>query len=267
MKRLVYSALGRALLVSGRARRAMGNRAAVAVFHRVDDRFPGNPLTVSQREFRQYCDVFRRHFDVISVAELLDRLASGRSVGGAVAITFDDGYLDNHRIAAEELERAGLPACFFICTGFIGSDTQARWDVRDGATSEWMTWDDVRDLARRGFEIGAHTVSHPDLGRIAAAEAEREIGESRERLERELGTGVDLFCYPFGNRQQLSNINRDVVRRSGVRCCFSCYGGTVSPGDDPFELERAPISLWHRTPSQYVYELVAGEARGRAASA
>lgn len=265
MKRALYDGLGRLLYPLGLAAPGMGSKAAVAVFHRIDDRYPGNPITAGRAEFRAYCEFFARYFDVITVTELLDRMAQGRPIGGTLAITFDDGYLDNHAVAAEELDRRGLPACFFICTGFIGSNRSAPWDEKAGIRSEWMQWDDVRDLARRGFEIGAHTVTHPDLGVIGPAEAEREVADSRARLEAEIGRPVDLFCYPFGGPAQLSEPNREVIRRLGMRCCFSCYGGTIHAGDDPLRLERAPISPWHRTPHQYGFELLASIVRGRVA--
>ena len=56
------------LLYGSRLHRALWkNRAAIVIFHRVDDRYPGDPITCSFQEFCRYCDFFQRHFIVVSL--------------------------------------------------------------------------------------------------------------------------------------------------------------------------------------------------------
>lgn len=226
------------------------------LFHRVDDRLKGNPVSCTREAFEQYCLFFRRHFHVVPLPELLHRLKAGEEVGGLLAITFDDGYRDNYTIAAPVLQRLGMPACFFVSTGLIGSDVRPWWDEEYGARSEWMGWADVRALRAAGFDIGAHTETHPDLGVVRGEEALREIQGSRTRLEEELGECVQLFSYPYGRPHQLSEENRERVRDSGFSCCFSAHGGTVAVGDDPFRLRRVAVTPWHRSPEQFGFELL-----------
>lgn len=256
MRRRVYDLAGTLGFAMGANRLLLRNRAVAVVFHRVDDRYPGNPITVTEAEFREYCDFFERYFSVVPLSELVARLRAGRSIGRLLSITFDDGYLDNHRFAAAELERRGLPACFFITTGFIGSDRSPRWDAERGIRSEWMDWERVTDLASRGFEIGAHTVDHPDLGQIPPDEARREAAESRRVLEERIGAPIPHFCYPFGRTWHISEANRQVIRDLGFATCFASYGGTIRPGDDPYRLRRAPVHPWHRGPGQHGLELL-----------
>src|SRR5207302_3909591 len=108
-------------------------------------------------------------------------------------ITFDDGYLDNWSIAAPELTCRGLPACFFVATGFIGSDRSASWDSARGVRSAWMSWDHIRDLQKSGFELGAHTISHVNLGASDPATALSEITGSKTQLESETQSTVRHF--------------------------------------------------------------------------
>jgi peptidoglycan/xylan/chitin deacetylase (PgdA/CDA1 family) len=253
-KRKVKDFLGRLVYATGLHWKLMRNRAVIVVFHRVAER--GDELSRTTRSFRAFCDFFQTYFKVVSVSELLAKLARGEDLRGHLAITFDDGYRDNKAVAAEELKKRGLPACFFLATGFIGTDHVPWWDAEAGIQSEWMTWDDVRALRRDGFEVGAHTVHHVDLGKVNGEEAQREIEESKTRLEAELGEKIALFAYPFGHVDQCTEENRQRVRQLGLRSCMSSYGGLVTPGQDPFTLKRTPISDWYLTPFQFGFEVL-----------
>ena len=61
----------------------------------------------------------QRHFNVIPLDEAIDALQSRTLPARSLAITFDDGYADNQQIAAPILRKLGLPATFFIATGYL----------------------------------------------------------------------------------------------------------------------------------------------------
>ena len=86
-----------------------------------------------------------------------EKLERGLEPNRELAITFDDGYRDNYDNAMPVLEKLSLPATFFVVSQWIGTDVVPRWDERRGVRHPWMTWDQVRSLHRKGFEIGAHT--------------------------------------------------------------------------------------------------------------
>jgi peptidoglycan/xylan/chitin deacetylase (PgdA/CDA1 family) len=113
----------------------------------------------------------------------------------------------------------------------------------------------VRALDLEGFEVGAHTVNHIDMGKVDRSTAEQEVNESKHRLEAELAKPVPLFAYPYGGLAQMNEENREVVRAAGFRCCLSAYGGDVVPGDDPFYVMRQPISPWYLSPYQFGFEV------------
>ena len=157
------------------------------------------------------------------------------------------------------LAEHGLPACFFVGTEFIGSQRQPWWDEELAIRAEWMTWEQLRSLHAQGFEIGAHTMNHVDLGKpLDGDRAFEEIMGSRQRLEKELGTRIDYFSYPYGRRDQMTDENREAVRRAGLLCCLSAYGGDVKVGDDPHYLQRSPISSWHRSPYEFGFDSLFG---------
>src|SRR6185295_12751732 len=70
----------------------------------------------------------------------------------------------------------------------LGGDERALCDEL------YMAWDDVRELARGGVEIGGHTKSHEILSRLDAGAAEAEVREGREAIERRLDLGSRSFA-------------------------------------------------------------------------
>jgi peptidoglycan/xylan/chitin deacetylase (PgdA/CDA1 family) len=106
-----------------------------------------------------------------------------------------------------------------------------------------------------GFDVGAHTRSHVDLGAVSERVAKAEILGARLELQNELAAPVDLFAYPYGRRQNLDNGGRDLVKAAGFRCCCSSFGGLNASGSDPFHLRRVPISPWYATPQQFGLEV------------
>lgn len=252
-RRKAKSMLGRLLFASGRYRSAFEGRALVTCFHSVASN--GSALSCTAQEFAAYCDFLKRYFDVIDLGELLDRLESGASVGGAAVITFDDGYLDNATVAAPILQARGLPATFFLATGFIGTKHQAWWDAEAGVTSEWMSWEHAVTLRDAGFSIGAHTRNHVDLGSVSAEVATAEVIASVADISAALGEAPTLFAYPFGGRDNITDDVRDAVRAAGLRCCPSSFGGLVTGASDPYTLRRVPVTTWYQSPYQLGFEV------------
>ncbi len=104
-------------------------RLSVLVFHRVlrepDPIFPGE---VDERTFDAVCVWLRTWFNVLALDVAATRLADASLPPRAAAITFDDGYADNHDVALPILRKHGLPATFFIASGFVDGG----WMWNDG---------------------------------------------------------------------------------------------------------------------------------------
>jgi peptidoglycan/xylan/chitin deacetylase (PgdA/CDA1 family) len=102
------------------SRGAAEGRLSVLIFHRVlaepDVLFPGEP---DASRFEAQMGWMRRWFNVVELGAAVRWLQEGRLPERALAITFDDGYADNCTVALPILQRLGLPATFFIATGFL----------------------------------------------------------------------------------------------------------------------------------------------------
>jgi peptidoglycan/xylan/chitin deacetylase (PgdA/CDA1 family) len=262
--RKLKTILGRIAGAAGVDARAFRSTMVIAAFHRVNDRLATDGLTCSSAKFEAFCRFFRKHARVVALSEQVAGCRQGKDMSGTVSITLDDGYLDNFENAARILRSLQLPATFFITTGFIGSRVIAPWDAHLQQQPGWMTWDHVRSLVSQGFEIGSHTHTHIDMARVDRETIRGELEVSKQRIQQELGSSVQLFAYPFGGPEHISDDARALVLDAGFSCCVSSYGGVNGVGASPYHLKRIPIAgEWFTTPEQFGFEFALGRALGR----
>jgi peptidoglycan/xylan/chitin deacetylase (PgdA/CDA1 family) len=111
----------------------------------------------------------------------------------------------------------------------------------------FMTKDELRLLAEDGqVEVGAHTVTHPDLALLPAAEQKNEIVAGKKRLEELTGLQVESFSYPYGTRGNYSGETIRLVKEAGFVCACSNFAGAVRPGADRYQLPRMLVRNWTR---------------------
>ena len=163
-----------------------------------------------------------------------------------VSLTFDDGHA-SHDDLLVPLQSHGMAGTFYVNSGKVGS------------SSYYMSWDDVRSLAGGGNEIAGHTTTHARLGRLSAAEAEREICGDRQALAAQ-GHAAVSFAYPYGD---VNATLETLVQRCGYTSgralggvksgtvCRSCpYAETVPPRN-PYAVR----TLRYLTPTTTLAEL------------
>jgi peptidoglycan/xylan/chitin deacetylase (PgdA/CDA1 family) len=224
-------------LARWRGRRFM----AILLFHRVTDAIPEDGLTVGVARFRRICAFLRRGFHVVPLSEIFKILRLGLPIPPrTLAVTFDDCYRDN-LAAARILAEHELPAAFFLPTAYVGADHVFPWDRRLGVRLPNLTWDEVRELARLGFEVGSHSATHPDMGVISAEQARRELDVSRAVLEGQLGRPVRWFAYPYGGVRNFRPELLPLVEEAGYEGCLSGFGGFIYAGRDARILPREAV--------------------------
>jgi len=221
--------------------RALGQPfLAILLFHRVTDAIPEDGLTVGTRRFRNMCRMLRRGFNVVPLAEVFRILKTKAPVPRrTVAITFDDCYRDN-LFAARVLSEFQLPACFFMPTSFVGTDTVFNWDM-DLPRLPNLTWNEVREMADMGFEIGSHTATHANLAAIPVDQMRRELVESKQTLQDRLDREVRWLAYPFGGKNNFRLDRLPLVHEAGYEGCLSGYGRFVFPHLDEPIVPRVPV--------------------------
>jgi len=96
------------------------NKLLIIAYHRVlDIPDPIQKQIVDKIQFDWQMETLNKYFNVLPLTEAVERLSSGGLPNRAIAVTFDDGYADNHDIALPILKKWNIPATFFISTGFI----------------------------------------------------------------------------------------------------------------------------------------------------
>jgi peptidoglycan/xylan/chitin deacetylase (PgdA/CDA1 family) len=122
-----------------------------------------------------------------------------------LAVTFDDAFASVIEHALPILSALGLPATVFAPTAFVSARRQLDWEgidhwagttYADELTS--MDWEDLRELAGRGWEIGTHTRTHRRLTQLDDADLTDELESSRFECERELCEPCRSIAYPYG---------------------------------------------------------------------
>src|SRR5687768_2534006 len=109
----------------------MGGRLLILCWHNIEPTwsFPGTSAEAGRRGFERQVRFLRRWANVVPLRPALADLVEGRPLPPrAVALTFDDGYLDNYTVASPILRAAGLPATFFLVPGFLSGTAQAWWE-------------------------------------------------------------------------------------------------------------------------------------------
>jgi peptidoglycan/xylan/chitin deacetylase (PgdA/CDA1 family) len=111
------------------------------------------------------------------------------------------------------------------------------------AVDKTMTWDQIAELHAGGVMFGSHTSTHEILTTVAAAQAEREIGESRRSIQQKLGACCEMFSYPNGD---YSAPVRDLVAEAGYKFAFLNQDPGVWTRDcDPFLIPRVNVCEYH----------------------
>jgi peptidoglycan/xylan/chitin deacetylase (PgdA/CDA1 family) len=172
-------------------------------------------------------------FTFVTVAEIAERLRRREPVTGLAAVSFDDGMEDNHHTVLPMLRELGVPATFYIITGLI--DRPNPWLAPESG-ARMMSEGALRELVAEGHEVGAHSVTHPDLARLRHADCLREMVESKQVLEGITGTSVRTFAYPSC---RYSPVAKAAAREAGFIAAVTCE---ARGSWDPFELRRALIT-------------------------
>jgi peptidoglycan/xylan/chitin deacetylase (PgdA/CDA1 family) len=225
----------------GRAIR--GPALTVLAYHRVNDLESDESVyTVSTAQFREHVRYIRGKFNVVTFAEALEMKADTEAARDTLVLTLDDGYLDNFTNAAPILEDCGLKACFFLTTDLIDAAPDGRPVEGD---FPGMTWEQACELRRRGFEVGVHTRSHPNLARLPLEEARREILSAKARTEEMLGEPVRYFAYPGGKWGTHANAAvAGIVAQEFSVCCTTMRGRNPLRTMDMLAVNRIAVHNW-----------------------
>lgn len=238
IRRRVHRSVKSLLLIAAGGGRPSVPR--VLAYHSVDE--TGSILSVSAAQLRRHLALLREAgWRGLTAGEYLTRLQGHRSIEKEVFLTFDDGFENFYTQAAPVLAEFGFPATVFVVTDQVGGTP--RWFTRDSdriaqlmagvpltrtERAQWavawpalarmrlLSWDQARELVRRGFDVQSHSAAHHFLTGLPGDELAADLRRSRETLREQLGVSAELLCYPYGDcNDQVVAVGREVGFRAG----------------------------------------------------
>ncbi len=207
-------------------------------------------LHVDARTFEDHCEVVAGMCHPISLDDW--RAASNGRTSlppRPVLVTFDDGYRSVYAVARPILKRKGIPAVVFVCTEPVRTqrlfwfDAAARGDDTgtcvDTDPLAPMTIEQVRALSSDGFEIGAHTATHPALSRQSPSDQQLEIRACSQALTEWIGRAPRALAYPFGKPDEdYSAAAVQIAGECGFDAAFTTRADFARPDEHPLERSR-----------------------------
>jgi peptidoglycan/xylan/chitin deacetylase (PgdA/CDA1 family) len=152
---------------------------------------------------RQVVHLLRRGYQPATFWEIAHRPPARHTF----AVTFDDGWVSVLQHGFPLLQRLGVPATVFVASSLVDTHEQP---LRGAAIDEWhdspwrdelhcLPWEELRTLVDAGWEIGAHSKTHPLLTQLDDATLAEELRGSKLRCEEMLGVPCRTMAYPTGD--------------------------------------------------------------------
>ena len=178
-------------------------------------------------------------FETLSLRSYYQHIVSNRPVPEkSVLITFDDGYIGNYTLAYPALKQRNMHATFFVHTAFVGVVT----------AKDHVDYDEWREvIADPLFDVQSHTVKHLRLSDLSEEDLERELVDSKNRLELELMQPIYAIAYPYGDH----NAEIEVRTSEHYRLGFS-VGGRPSVDRNVYNIKRIGIGRSLETIDDFV---------------
>ncbi|MBN1630838.1 MAG: polysaccharide deacetylase family protein [Thermoleophilia bacterium] len=160
----------------------------------------GLSIDMPKAVFLEHLRLLTETAEIVSLLELKRQLqARGPAPPKTqVVLTFDDAFLNFYEVIAPLLDDSGLPATLFVPPGFINGDGNHPLYHARFRHMRPMTWEQVRECAYAGIEIGSHTYQHTNLVRLSRDAVAVELSRSQQEIERYVGLRPTCVCYPEG---------------------------------------------------------------------
>lgn len=230
------------------------DNAVVFMYHHFgDSRYPSTNIRLEQ--FDHHLKYLKENdYNIWALSKIVKYLKNAKPIPlKTVALTIDDAYLSVYREAYPRLKKLGWAFTVFVNSKPI-----------DSKYSNFMTWNQMREMKKNGVEFANHSVSH-DVMLIKGAESKAqwqaritmEVQEAQKRLQEELGIDTNedpkLFSYPFG---EYSMKTAKLIEKLGY-VGISQTSGVVSMQSDFLALPRFAMAEAYANHNSFVLKLQA----------
>jgi peptidoglycan/xylan/chitin deacetylase (PgdA/CDA1 family) len=234
MDRIIFLfILGCCLISNVRSIEAADN-GAILLYHHVSEKTPAS-TSVSPSIFRKHMQYLRENFHVLPLPELISALQAKRPLPDkAIAITFDDGYVNIYENGHPILSEFELPYTVFINPALVGE------------ADFHLNWQQMKAMVKQGATFANHNLRHEHLLARKGNEDENEwlkrvgndIQQAEQLLQQNLGISHQYFAYPYG---EFSPALQQRITDLGF-IGFAQYSGAVASFSDFSALPRFPAA-------------------------
>jgi peptidoglycan/xylan/chitin deacetylase (PgdA/CDA1 family) len=210
---------------------------AILTYHSIDP--SGSAISVHQDAFEQHIAWLTSGRVAVTTVEDLIGLPA---TADAVAITFDDGFVNFREVAAPRLLASGLPVTLFVVGDRVGmTNAWGGHPVRGIPHLPLLDWPALARLQEMGVILGAHSLSHVDLTRLDRMAVEDEVRGSGDVIERETGVRPSTFAYPYG---RLNDTVADIVAGTFRYACTTEFR---TLDDVPVSVQLPRLDMYYLT--------------------
>jgi len=187
--------------------------------------------TVTPEEFEKQLQYIKDNYKVISLEDAVEYLQTDiKKLADSIVITFDDGYSDNYHNAYPLLKKHSFPATIFLIS-----------DLINDKGGKYLSQSQIHEMMDNNISFGSHTISHRILTGLRNEEIIREIRDSKDILESQLGQKINSFAYPVGTRADFDDAIVEIVKTHNYTYACSNVYGMNDENSDTFALKRIGI--------------------------
>jgi peptidoglycan/xylan/chitin deacetylase (PgdA/CDA1 family) len=117
----------------------------------------------------------------------------------------------------------------------------------------FLTWNQIKQMYRDGISFGNHGESHTPFSAMSSDEQEKEIVNSKNVIDKNLGIRFVPFAYPYGQPRDFSSDTKEIIIRTEHSCILTSMPSLIYVDTSPFELGR--INVTNIPVSRFAFEI------------
>lgn len=204
----------------------------ILMYHSISSGNSVNNLLVPPEQFEEQIQWLKENgFTPLFMDEVIESFKTGKVPKRPVAITFDDGYVDNYTDAYRILKKYNMKGTFFVIGDCIGQ------------ANIYLTMDMLKEMKKNGMAIESHTLNHLVLKGLSKEEKIKSIKGGQEFLKKHLGIESKYLCYPVGRYDEETI---EVAKELGIEAAVTTTKGFANVDNGLYSLKRvrmAPMDM------------------------
>ncbi|MFV0481025.1 MAG: polysaccharide deacetylase family protein [Campylobacteraceae bacterium] len=202
--------------------------AHIFIYHRFnDDRYPTTSVTneVLREHFTYLKD---NNYTVIPLKDIVNKIEANESIPDKwIALTIDDGYKSFIENGLAIFKEFNYPFSVFIYV-----------EATEKKYSDFLTWDDIKNIKNEGGDIEYHSYSHAHMTRMNEASLKEDFKKGIDIFEKNLGFKPKYFSYPYG---EFNENTLNIAKEFGFSAILNQNSGAITKNSDIYSLDRPAI--------------------------